>query len=227
VGGGSGTPRPGEITLAHLGVLFLDEIAEFSRATLETLRQPLESGEIVISRVHATLTYPCRVTLVAAMNPCPCGFYGSTECTCNDREVAAYHKKLSGPLLDRIDLQVELTRLSTDERFADAEHEETPKLREHVEAARSIQRKRFEGTGIPHNAAIPGGTVRDYCRFSTSGFDTYKDLVSKHVLSTRSTDRLAKVSRTVADLVAAEEIEPAHVGKAARFVVGGLLRSAF
>ena len=108
VGGGTGIPKPGEITLAHLGVLFLDEIAEFSRATLETLRQPLESGEVIISRVQATITYPCRVTLVAAMNPCPCGYYGSELCKCKDRDVAAYQKKLSGPLLDRIDLQVEL-----------------------------------------------------------------------------------------------------------------------
>jgi magnesium chelatase family protein len=227
VGGGSGIPRPGEITLAHLGILFLDEIAEFSRATLETLRQPLESGEVVISRVRASLTYPCRVTLVAAMNPCPCGYYGSDLCTCKDRDVAAYHKKLSGPLLDRLDLQVELSRLSTDDRFGAVEGDQSHRLRKQVEAARAVQTKRFEGTGIAHNAAIPGGSVRDYCAFSSTGFETYKDLVSRHVLSTRSIDRLAKVSRTVADLAVAKEVEPDHVVKAATYVVGGLLRASF
>ena len=161
------------------------------------------------------------------MNPCPCGFYGSAQCTCHDRDVAAYHKKLSGPLLDRIDLQVELARLSTDERFADSEREQTPKLRERVERARSIQHKRFEGTNIPRNAAIPGGAVREYCRFSPDGFEAYKKLIGEHVLSIRSTDRLAKVSRTAADLQGADSVEPEHVRKAATFVVGGVLRNAF
>ncbi len=150
VGGGSGTPRPGEITLAHLGVLFLDEIAEFSRATLETLRQPLESGEVSISRVNATLRYPCRVTLVAAMNPCPCGYFGTDQCVCKERDVASYHKKLSGPLLDRIDLQVELQRLTTEERFAPDEGEQSPRMRTQVEAARDRQTARFQGTEITH-----------------------------------------------------------------------------
>lgn len=224
VGGGAKIPRPGEITLSHHGILFLDEIAEFSRGTLESLRQPMESGEICISRVGATLTYPCRFTLVAAMNPCPCGYFGTDQCTCKDRDISAYQKKLSGPLLDRIDLQVELQRLTTDERFAETDGEQSPRVRAKVEAARDHQRRRFEGAGIPHNAAIPGGRVREYCRFSQAGLDAYKEIIDKNTLSTRSMDRLAKVARTVADLVASDDVEPGHLTKAASFVIGGMLR---
>jgi len=225
VGGGARIPRPGEITLAHHGVLFLDEIAEFSRSTLEALRQPMESGEVSISRVGATLTYPCRFTLVAAMNPCPCGFYGTDECTCKDREIVAYQKKLSGPLLDRIDLQVELARLTTEERFAEADADKSPRIRARVEAARERQHRRFEGAQVPHNAAIPAGRVREYCKFSSAAFEAYKKVIDEHTVSTRSTDRLAKVARTVADLAGSDNIEPEHVTKAASFVIGGVLHA--
>lgn len=158
IGGGSGVPRPGEITMAHLGVLFLDEIAEFSGATLDALRQPLEAGEVTIARVGATLTYPCRFTLVAAMNPCPCGHYGTGRCRCKEAEVRKYQKKISGPILDRIDLQVQLGRLSTEERFAETDQNVSPKIRANVEAARARQVKRFEGTGIPLQRRHSGGT---------------------------------------------------------------------
>jgi magnesium chelatase family protein len=226
VGGGAKIPSPGEVTLAHYGVLFLDEIPEFSRSTLEALREPMEGGEISISRVGAMLTYPCRFTLVAAMNPCPCGYYGdgTDRCKCKDHAVEAYQQKLSGPLLDRIDLQVELQHLSIDEQFADTSKDESTPIRANVEAARDRQRKRFEGTAIPHNAAIPGGQVREYCRFSQPALETYKEVVDKHSLSTRSMDRLAKVARTVADLAAKDAVGPEHVTKAASFVVGGMLR---
>jgi magnesium chelatase family protein len=226
VGGGSKIPRPGEITLAHHGILFMDEIAEFSRSTLEALRQPMETGEIRISRVGATLSYPCRFSLVAAMNPCPCGYLGSERCTCSEREVGAYQRKLSGPLLDRIDLQVEMERLTTDERFAETARGQSPRIRGKVEAARERQRRRFEGTDIPHNAAIPGGSVREYCRFSPDGVGEYRQVVDEQTLSTRSIDRLAKVARTVADLAGSDDVEPQHVRKAATFVVGGVLRAA-
>jgi magnesium chelatase family protein len=225
VGGGAKIPRPGEITLAHHGVLFLDELPQFSRSTLEALRQPMENGEISISRVGATLAYPCRFTLVAAMNPCPCGYYGSDRCTCKEHAVFAYQEKLSGPLLDRIDLQVELQHLSIDEQFAETHKDESLHIRASVEAARDRQRKRFEGTDIPHNAAIPGGQVREYCRFSQPALDTYKEVVDQHSLSTRSMDRLAKVARTVADLAASDDVEPKHVTKAASFVASGILRA--
>jgi magnesium chelatase family protein len=218
---------PGEITKAHFGVLFLDEIAEFSASTLDTLRQPIESGEVTISRVGATITYPCRFTLVAAMNPCPCGYFGTEKCHCKPNDVKKYQKKISGPILDRIDLQVELNRLSTEERFAETEGDQSPKIRARVEAARGRQSKRFAGTGIPHNAAIPGGQVKQYCNFSETGFAKYKEVVSSNTLSTRSMDRLAKVARTIADLVASEQVEPPHIMKASKYVIGGMLREAF
>jgi magnesium chelatase family protein len=223
VGGGSQLARPGEITLSHLGVLFLDEVAEFPRRTLEALRQPLESGEVSISRVKGTVTYPCRFTLVAAMNPCPCGFFGSDRCSCSRADVEKYQKKLSGPILDRIDLKVELDRLSFDERFAETEGEATPAIRKTVENARQHQVSRYFGSSVPFNAAMPGGHVMDYCDFSPDGLSTYKQTAEKSHLSTRSLDRLAKVARTIADLDDSEKIAPPHVEEAVSFVTGGLL----
>jgi magnesium chelatase family protein len=227
IGGGSGLARPGEVTLAHLGVLFLDEIAEFSQSTLDTLRQPIEDGEVSISRVHATVRYPCRFTLVAAMNPCPCGYFGSDQCRCQEKEVKKYQKKLSGPILDRIDLQVELERLSIDERFAAAEDNVSQKHREQVQKARSRQHNRFKDTEIPFNAAIPGGHVLELCNFSPDGQTAYKQVISENTITTRSMDRLAKVARTIADLAASETIEPVHIEEATTFVIGGMLQNTF
>jgi magnesium chelatase family protein len=227
VGGGSGVPRPGEITMAHLGVLFLDEIAEFSSATLESLRQPLESGEIVVSRVGGTFTYPCRFALVAAMNPCPCGFFGTDRCKCTPQAIKKYQAKISGPISDRIDLQVVLAPLTTEERFAATTDDESPRLRKQVETARQRQQARFAGRDIPFNAAMPGGSVVDLCAFSDPGMSHYKSTIDANTLSTRSMDRLAKVARTVADLADADCVEPAHIDTAARFVIGGLLRENF
>lgn len=224
IGGGSGIPKPGELTLAHLGVLFLDEIAEFSTSTLDALRQPIEAGEITISRVGASLTFPCRFTLVAAMNPCPCGYFGSDRCRCTKGEVRKYQKKISGPILDRIDLQVELKALSTEERFAPVEEGVSPRIRAKIEDARKRQRERFKGTNISCNSAIPGGRVYDYCAFSSDALAFFKHQVDSNSLSTRSMDRLAKVSRTIADLDATDEILERHVVVACRFVIGGMLR---
>jgi magnesium chelatase family protein len=226
VGGGSGVPRPGEITMAHMGILFLDELPEFSSSTLESLRQPIESGEVNISRVGGTIRYPARFTLVAAMNPCPCGYHGTDMCRCNDKQVKKYQSKLSGPILDRIDLQVEMSRLSTEERFAVTEKDSSDSIRCNVEDARQRQNARFKDSGILHNAAIPGGQVKDLCRFSKDGFDHYRKIIERNVLSTRSMDRLAKVARTVADLAASDEIVPEHIDTAATFVIGGVLREA-
>ncbi|MFZ9823345.1 MAG: YifB family Mg chelatase-like AAA ATPase [Gemmataceae bacterium] len=225
VGGGSTIPKPGEITLAHLGVLFLDEIAEFSSSTLEALRQPIENGEISISRVGGTFKYPCRFTILAAMNPCPCGYFGTEKCSCKEAEVKKYQKKLSGPIVDRIDLQVEMKSLTAEERFAEQKANVSPKLRLSVEVARARQNKRFAGKGIPFNAAIPGGSIIENCDFSTEGFDYYKNLVSNSSLSTRSMDRLAKVARTIADLENHDQIFKEQVIKAESFVIGGVLRS--
>lgn len=227
IGGGSRIPKPGEITLAHLGVLFLDEIAEFSTSTLDSLRQPIESGEVNITRVGGSLNFPCQFTLVAAMNPCPCGYYGTDQCKCKDSEVKRYQSKISGPILDRIDLQVELSRLSTEERFAPVGEDVSSQIRAHVEKARNLQQRRFSGVGIPHNAAIPGGHVRDYCAFSTAGFDSFRRLIDDTRLTTRSMDRLAKVARTIADLAGSIEVDPPHVEEAASFVTGGMLRESF
>ena len=227
IGGGSKIPRPGEVTLAHLGVLFLDEIAEFSSSTLEALRQPIEDGVVNISRVGATMTFPSRFTLVAAMNPCPCGYYGTEMCRCKENDVKRYQKKISGPILDRIDLQVELNRLSTDERFAEVADTESEPFRERVQAARERQHRRFRDSNTPYNAAIPGGHVRELCAFSNEGFSHYKSIIEVNSLSTRSMDRVAKVARTVADLSASGHVEPAHVDKAASFVIGGMLRESF
>jgi len=224
IGGGSKMPRPGEITLSHLGILFLDEIGEFSPSALEAMRQPIESGQVSISRGGTTVTYPCRFTLVAAMNPCPCGFFGTTRCRCKGADIKKYQSKLSGPMLDRIDLQVELKTLTSDERFAEPETEVSPKLRSVVESARDHQRRRFEGTNVPFNAAIPGGQVLDFCRLSSDGMAALKSLVSENALSTRSMDRLAKVSRTVADLEGCDCVQGGHLTKAAQFVIGGVLR---
>jgi magnesium chelatase family protein len=210
-----------------LGVLFLDEIAEFSASTLEALRQPIESGEIVVSRVGASLSFPCRFSLIAAMNPCPCGYYGTDMCRCREIDVKKYQRKLSGPILDRIDLQVEMDRLSTEERFAEPEQEVSPRLRAKVERARDRQVNRFVGTGISHNAAIPAGSVLQYCEMTSEAMDSFKRLVDENSLSTRSMDRLAKVSRTIADLADSRRVDPQHVSQAAAYVVGGLLRENF
>ncbi|AMV19284.1 YifB family Mg chelatase-like AAA ATPase [Planctomyces sp. SH-PL14] len=227
VGGGSGVARPGEITLAHLGVLFLDELAEFSGSTLEALRQPLESGEVTISRVNATVSYPCRFSLVAAMNPCPCGYFGTPQCTCRKGEVDKYQKKLSGPILDRIDLKVDMDRLSVDERFAPTEEGVSARMRAQTEKARQRQHQRFNGTSIPCNAAIPGGHVLEYCDLTSDGLSSYKRFIESTSLSTRSMDRLAKVARTIADLEDREQIEPHHIEEAGSFVTGGALLTKF
>ena len=173
------------------------------------MRQPIESGEIVISRVGATLNFPCRFTLVAAMNPCPCGYFGSDMCRCKDTDVKKYQKKLSGPILDRIDLQVEMDRLSTEERFAPIEEDLSAQLRMKVERARDRQIARFAGKGIPYNAAIPGGAVLDHCEFSSEAMSCFKETIENNTLSTRSMDRLAKVARTIADLEGNDKVQPA------------------
>lgn len=248
VGGGSGIPEPGEISLAHKGVLFMDELPEFSRATIEAIRQPLENGEITISRVGATVTFPSQFTLVAAMNPCPCGYFGlrtcgsctcvfaegvagcpacgaagsSPRCTCDERAVRSYQKKISGPILDRIDIKVDVKPLTVDEKFGTTTAESSEAVRERVEAARARQAARF-GNAVSANAFIPGGQVQKYCRFTPAALDAYKGVIQRHALSTRATDRLAKVARTVADLAGTDDIDVPHVEEAAAFLTGSVL----
>jgi magnesium chelatase family protein len=225
--GGGRIPMPGEVTLAHMGVLFLDEIAEFGRDTLESLRQPIEDGFVHISRAAAKVVFPSRFTLVAAMNPCPCGYYGTDSCRCKDAEVMRYLSKISGPILDRIDLQVELQALTTKERMAESVKGQSKKLRDKVQKARDRQHERFKDTSISSNAAIPAGETFDYCKFSNNAMQEFTTVVDVNKISTRSVNRLAKVARTVADLNGKQEIEPPHVAEAVSFVVGGRLRDLF
>jgi magnesium chelatase family protein len=225
--GGGRIPMPGEVTLAHMGVLFLDELAEFTRDTLESLRQPIEDGEVHISRSAAKEKFPCEFTLVAAMNPCPCGYFGTTECRCKETDVKRYLSKISGPILDRIDLQVELTALTTKERMAPAIKDQSRKLRDKVQKARDLQQERFKADGISCNATIPAGQTFDYCEFAPDAMNHFTEIVDRNKVSTRSTNRLAKVSRTVADLNGAAQIDRAHVDEASQFVIGGILRDMF
>jgi magnesium chelatase family protein len=185
----------------------------------------MESGVVQITRVQASLEFPASFTLVAAMNPCPCGYAGTEQCTCDSKAIERYQKKLSGPLLDRIDLQVEIRPLTMDERFSPVADGVSRRLRDMVQKARLRQLERFKGTMISTNATIPGGQVPDYCQFSPAGFDAYKDVISRGRVSTRTTDRLAKVARTIADLEASKNVEPNHVEEAASFVAGGVLQA--
>ena len=222
VGGGRNIPTPGEITLAHLGVLFLDEFPEFARDAIEGLRQPMESGRITIARAEKSLDFPARFTLVAAMNPCPCGHHGTARCTCRSAEVIRYQRRISGPILDRIDLQVSLTALTNAERFSPGTPGQTAQMQCLVTAARTMQSQRFRGESIAFNAAIPGGRVWDFCNFSVAALAHFQYTVNTNRISSRTMDRLAKVSRTIADLEASERIEPHHITEAASFVIGGI-----
>jgi magnesium chelatase family protein len=224
VGGGSGIPKPGEVTLAHHGILFLDEIPEFAKNTLESLRQPLENGYVNITRVAASLEFPARFCLVAAMNPCPCGYAGDPRCRCDAKVIEKYQNKLSGPFLDRMDLQVYLKPLTHDERFAEVNEVESAKIRSHVEKARNLQIARFRGMGISCNSAIPGGHIPQYCRMSPNGEKSYRETIQIAAVSTRTCDRLAKVARTIADLDGGELIDSQHVEEAAKFVAAGILQ---
>ena len=218
IGGGS-VPKPGEISLAHNGVLFLDELPEFDRRTLETLRQPLENGEINITRAGGKASYPCKIMLVAAMNPCPCGNFGhpAKRCSCNERQVGAYLGKISQPVLDRIDIQIEAAPVSYSD-IADKERgEPSERVRERVEKAREIQQRRYKGTAIKSNSDIPAGLLREICVLSTDAAATLKSAFEKLGMSARAYDRILKVSRTVADLDASGIIEKRHIARAVQY----------
>ena len=217
--GGGAHPRPGEVSLAHNGVLFLDEFPEFRRDVLEVLRQPLEDGVVTISRASGSLTYPARFMLVAAMNPCPCGFFNDTRvhCTCTPKQIRQYLQRISGPLLDRLDIHVEVPRLRQDELMQRADGESSEAIRERVRRAREIQRRRFEGTGIFCNAQMGSRQIRDFCRLSETVRTLLRGAIGQLNLSARAYDRILKVSRTIADLAGEEEISGAHVGEAIQY----------
>ncbi len=214
--GGGAQPRPGEISLAQHGVLYLDELAEFPRSTLEVLRQPLEEGSVTIARAAGTLTFPARFTLVASMNPCPCGFRGDrgSDCRCDDAAVQKYLAKLSGPLLDRIDLHVTVSRVSFDELVQTRATDGSTAIRARVEASRARQSARLRDTGVATNAAIAPADVRHLCALDAPTLELLGSAVSRGTLSARAFDRVARVARTIADLAGADRIAREHVAEA-------------
>ena len=214
--GGGSTPRPGEVTLSHNGVLFLDELPEFERSTLEMLRQPLEDGEVSISRVRAAMTFPSRFILVAAQNPCPCGYLGDSRhvCTCKQAAIDSYRRKISGPLMDRIDMQINLTRVDFSELKDKKPGEASATIRQRVVQARLIQQARLEKWGMHCNAQMGRSEVVKYCKLGSDAQAVMEKYFNILNLSARSHDRILKVARTIADLAGCENIEPAHLAEA-------------
>ena len=212
IGGGT-NPRPGEVSLAHNGVLFLDEFAEFSRATLEVLRQPLENGRVTISRAKETVTYPARFTLLAAMNPCPCGHLGDPHkaCTCTPVQINRYRSKISGPLLDRIDLTVQLNPVTYGDWNKTAEGETSAQIRARVIAARQRQQERFKGTATTANAFMTQKQIKEFCKLPEGADAILEAAMRKFGLSARSLDKVLKTARTIADLEGKDHIENAHL----------------
>lgn len=217
--GGGTIPRPGEISLAHGGVLFLDELPEFSRTSLEVLRQPLEDGKVHITRVAGSLSYNCSFMLVAAMNPCPCGYYGhpSKECTCSQRSVSSYLGRISGPLLDRMDLHIEVPPVDFDSLNDSSRGESSAQIRARVNKARKIQQQRFEGTSVTCNARMNSKMLNEYCQMTDDAKRSLKTAFEKLDMSARTYDRILKVARTVADIDSSDVITSAHIMQAVRF----------
>jgi magnesium chelatase family protein len=216
LGGGSGYLRPGEVSLAHHGILFLDEFTEFRRDAAEGLRQPLEDGRVVVTRMAGSVDFPARFTLVAAANPCPCGYAGDAvrRCTCPDQRLAAYRGKLSGPLLDRVDLRLTVPRLTKQELLGQVAGESSASVRERVERARARQRRRFASMGFHCNAQLPGPLARRVIDLSGPAYDQLADAVDRHALTGRGYDRSLKVARTIADLAGEDIVSTEHVVEA-------------
>ncbi len=219
IGGGT-TPKPGEITLAHRGVLFLDEMVEFPRQVLEVLRQPLEDGEIVISRAKHSIKYPANFILLGAMNPCPCGYLGDKEkqCTCSDFQISRYLSKLSGPLLDRIDLQINVPRLTPSELLAStAQEEDSATIRKRVVRARRIQLERYKKENILTNSELTSDLIKKYCQVDEKSKELLKVAIVKYQLSGRRYDRILKLARTIADLDESKDIQSVHIMQALQY----------
>ncbi len=218
--GGGNVPQPGEISLAHNGILFLDELPEFKRTVLEVMRQPMEDRKVTISRARFTVDYPASFMLVASMNPCPCGYYNhpTKECVCSPGIVQKYLNKISGPLLDRIDLHVEVTPVTFEEMSSERKEEQSKAIRERVVKARSIQTARFKETaGIYDNAQMQSKQLRKVCRVDKEGQELLRHAINKLNLSGRAYDRILKVARTIADLEASEKIETHHLAEAIQY----------
>lgn len=217
--GGGTVPKPGEVSLAHNGVLFLDELPEFSRAAMEVLRQPIENGEITISRVSGTLSYPCDVMLVAAMNPCPCGYYGhpTRKCICGPKAVTRYLSKVSGPLLDRIEIQIEVPPVEFSDLTSQIQEECSADIKKRVNKARYVQQERYKGTGVKCNSGITPAMLNKCCPMDDKAQQLLGKAFDKMGLSARAYDRILKVSRTIADLDQSEVIKSIHIAEAVQY----------
>ena len=217
--GGGAVPKPGEISLAHHGVLFLDELPEFRRSALEVMRQPIEDGTVTIARAAGTFNYPARFMLVASMNPCPCGMRGTRDgdCRCDDAIVAKYVAKLSGPLLDRIDLQIEVGRITFTEMHERTAAEPSSNIRARIVSARDLQRARYRTLGIENNGQLAPAQVRVFCALDDEAASLLRDACAKRQFSARAFDRIARVARTIADLANCDTIARDHVAEAIRY----------
>ena len=224
--GGGGTPRPGEISLAHNGVLFLDELPEFDKSALETLRQPLEDGFVTITRAAGTLTLPSRFMLVCAMNPCKCGWYGhpSGRCTCSENQVEQYMRRISGPLLDRIDMYIEVPSVEYEAMRRREQPESSAVIRQRVNAAREVQKQRFAGTEVSCNAYMTPAMIGRYCWLDDAGEKLMQGAFDRLGLTGRSHDRILRMARTIADLEGAEAIEAPHLAEAIQYRSSSILK---
>lgn len=218
VGGGK-LPKPGEISLAHYGVLFLDELPEFNQHTLEVLRGPLEDGVVTISRINGSFTYPCEFMFVASMNPCPCGFYGSLEkeCTCSQQAISKYMGKISGPLLDRIDIQIEVSPVKYEKLGNDEITESSQEIKKRVDRARKIQLERYNTENIYSNSALTPKLISKYCKLDIESKKILETAFEKMGLSARAYGRILKVARTIADLDGVEQIQKMHIAEAIQY----------
>jgi magnesium chelatase family protein len=215
VGGGT-YPRPGEVSLAHRGVLFLDELPEYQKQALEVLRQPLENGEVTVSRAALAVTYPASCMLVAAMNPCPCGYHGDARhvCNCGLKDIERYRARLSGPLLDRIDLHIEVPAVPFDDLRGKRPGESSADMRERIAAAREVQQRRYIKTSCRTNANLSGKMLEKHCLLNKAEHDFLRDAVERLALSARSYTRILRVARTIADLDGTESIQVRHLAEA-------------
>ena len=217
--GGGTVPKPGELSLAHNGVLFLDELPEFKREVLEVMRQPLEDGKVTISRVNATLTYPCSMMLIASMNPCKCGFLGDErrQCTCTPAQINQYRSRISGPLLDRIDIQVEVANVDYKDLSSMEKGETSAEIKKRVNEARQVQRERYKEFGIYANAQLTAGMLGEFCRLGDAENNILKLAFDRLGLSARAHSRILKVARTIADLEGMRDITSAHIAEAIQY----------
>ena len=217
--GGGTVPKPGELSLAHNGVLFLDELPEFRRDALEVMRQPLEDGKVTIARTNATLTYPCNLMLIASMNPCKCGFLGDSKrkCTCTPNQINQYRSKISGPLLDRIDIQVEVASVEYDDLNNEQKGESSAKIKERVNRARQIQRERYKEYKIYSNSQLSAGMLSEFCRIDDAASDILRLAFERMGLSARAHSRILKVARTIADLAGEKDIKAEHIAEAVQY----------